>query len=66
MVVYQKALLAAALSLTLLPNSALATRLAAPGAYCNGLDRTQIDIGEHVENQYMIYLALSLSWLTLR
>ncbi|TMP34794.1 calcium-binding protein [Pseudoalteromonas rubra] len=59
MVVYQKALLAAALSLTLLPNNALATRLAAPGTYCNGLDRTQIDIGEHVENQYMIYLALS-------
>ncbi|MCG7564225.1 calcium-binding protein [Pseudoalteromonas sp. McH1-42] len=59
MVVYQKALLAAALSLTLLPNNALATRLAAPGAYCNGLDRTQIDIGEHVENQYMVYLALS-------
>ncbi|WP_194868063.1 calcium-binding protein [Pseudoalteromonas sp. PPB1] len=59
MVVYQKALLAAALSLTLLPNNAQALRLAAPGTYCNGLDRTQIDIGEHVENQYMIYLALS-------
>ncbi|QPB84953.1 calcium-binding protein [Pseudoalteromonas rubra] len=59
MVVYQKALLAVALSLTLMPNNAQALRLAETGTSCGELDRTQIDVGEHVENQFMTYLALS-------